>query len=643
MTLNLPAEILSKIAYYLSLDEKIICSGVCRQWKGVFQLASWDRITINDRNICSFTKWDNTDFPQYKENGEHVKNIIMTNTGAFEEDGWKLIQFTFPYIRRIYFSYINLCNVLIDEPDFCLHWVFLKTVVLNMGFYYFSGRNKFFEILSGLPCLRRIKLVANQKDSSSLRMGTFESMQKHLPLLEYISLNARLSRANQTALLTAKDIILGNSVTEFKLTCPNININWLCYFTRKYLNVRKLKLKTYLVTPAHTTQDTTTPLSAVIPQKFAHLENAYISVRHNENNEQDLLWKSISPSSIPVRRLAYRQGAHDSPCDKPSTDSLQLWVDNCSKTIEYLDISSFWKLDGISHIPFNFQYCPHLVYLNLSARVSIKLDCLLDNCKALKKIKLKLSKIICDQNTSGSSLSHDVSTISLYFLDIGTEMLNYISCRCRKLRNLGFHTVNITGNLSEETGSLLIDLSYSHLKSLSFKNTLICLYSNPNEKYILHRTAICCPLYSHSNNQKLCDNISDKAAIATDDKEQFKENQKSMWTDRYITESGPESVRNMSRVIESENATITRPYHFNVQEGRNAKTSSEFKSAAGHIDDQTKKTDVCSLDDAEIICLRQVFKEDQKEDLCHGYVEFRLGSLRKFQYSITNVSNNLQV
>ncbi|KAL0077628.1 hypothetical protein J3Q64DRAFT_1746571 [Phycomyces blakesleeanus] len=612
MSLELPFEVLSNIAEFLSLKDKIACTYVCKLWKDPFQVASWSYLKIyNSSSIYAITKPKTNEMTTYQINGKYAKGLYLYRTIRINSDCLQRIQQELPNIRNLTIGFVCLrkCNYGILSN--WRNWKFLDTLIVEMDDFLANPPSGFFDIFSFLPSLKKLELVEVTPKVLELKVEDFDALQVHAPLLENIHLYGVLTTLIHKDIKNIAKTVPANNVTEFELNCLNNDQRWIYFFARKYPNLRKFILGTEEISSLPVVScEKAVSLFASDLYAFSCLEELSVRMSGSSDDSHISFWKMFSSCNIPVKRLTYSPRFYQGTSDNISGRAIEASVKFFSNTIEELYISYFGAYKNIKDVTSALSCCTRLVKLNISTfRISIKLDKLLNGCKALKNIMLGEVDIDISSSAFNTRIPHDVSTISFVRSTITADTFNYLSPRCMKLQIMCVSESVISGSISEESGKLAIDLSSTNLKYFHLNGSEIKASNNLSDEPIsiniinIHR-----PISRHSLGLESDINKEAKTGPIYTSNEKSMENIDASWVHIYRLFDGSGHWNSAKRVLGKKESKRARKYYSNFQIRNKAETDNEYlRSWRG-----------------------QVLKKKWRKDLCRGYAEIRLGYIEKY-------------
>ncbi|KAI9016468.1 hypothetical protein CLU79DRAFT_762674 [Phycomyces nitens] len=612
MPFEIPFEILSNIAMFLSLEEKITCSYVCRLWREPFRLATWADTNIDTiKTYHSIVKSKPGEKTAYHKNGIYVKKLTINRFIRTKRAHLKAFQHEFPNLLHLSLGFVFLrkCNygIRANWND----WGFLSTLIVEMDDFVANPPKGFFDIFSFLPLLKRLELVEVTPRVMKLDMQDLETLLINAPLLEYVHLCGILSNLTSKALETLPKTCTPNNVRVLKINCLYNDVRWIYYFTQRYSNARELLLKLKETTSLpKMSLDIVFPTFFSAPRSFSRLEDLSLHFTGDSDDSHLLFWKLFPLLELPVKRLIYRPYFCNVVEDGISKQTIYFCVAALPTTIEELYIAFFETGDFGQCLNMDLSRFACLVKLNITAfKVSVNIDKLLNDCKVLKVIMLSDLEIDISPDACEPFTPHNISTIWISRSSTTTDTLNYISSRCRKLQALCFSGGVIVGSISEKTGRLLIDMSFSHLKYFHLNYPKIHSRSTYRIKDItINVIAIHKPVNRQLNGLQVNNTIKSQTALL--DGVQQKVAKEVIWFHVYRELGDAHNWKSTSRALGRKESKRATKYFQN------------FETRVKGNTDYYKKPNVYYYS--------QVPRRRWKKDLWNGYAEIRFGSIEEY-------------
>ncbi|KAL0085327.1 hypothetical protein J3Q64DRAFT_1860195 [Phycomyces blakesleeanus] len=297
------------------------------------------------------------------------------------------------------------------------------------------------------------------------------------------------------------------NLTILKLSCRNFRGCWVHYFSQKYPNIRTLILD--LNSNSEDIKDFMCMQKSLFytSLKFYDLERASITDYHVMHSPEDRILASYSICNIPIYNVIYKQVIYNTFKKDQYSRILTKHVKFLPSTLKTLAIPCYLKPSHPYYIDIDTGHLVSLVLLNISGQISIN-----------------LGKIFSDY------LSFAISVISFLDTEVSIYALNYISIKFGNIQSLGLCNSSITGPISEGTGCLTIDMSYSHLNHLHLSNCQTLSTNDPfDTKSLVQIIEIRSPVIPPLANQDSCDNTSENSEAVILEYEQPTDNENLIW------------------------------------------------------------------------------------------------------------------
>ncbi|KAI9024894.1 hypothetical protein CLU79DRAFT_745288 [Phycomyces nitens] len=464
---DIPFEIFSRIAIFLSTKDKIQCILTCKAWKSPFQDVLWDTISILNREkireICDQSTQRNI----YRTNGKRVKTLIFGRKLSVSDQELCIIQRQFMNLQSFCAPDSSLSFSEFGQTADWNNWRALKDLEIYVPVLdKVRSLDESLKIISNLPSLRRLEFTNGGFDDSLIySLQDMETLHAYLPKLEFLSIDMIL------APFEPKDMKAIESVTPADgLTCLDVKLDvrdyrWLYYFGHKYRNLRTLSWDSIYNLEIDDSKDISTMFSNVSPL-FPHLRSISVSSVCCSERRHLTFWRIFDMSRSPIKNASCLfTGVNDGR--ELLEEEIEGCMKHCSETLEKLSITCDVYAYNSSTISLSFSSCPHLVELYLDIRfLPIEFDTLLDRCTSLRSVRLSVDTPSVSSDALANSTTHGVVFIEFISSKLDTSILHYISFRCRNLHHLRLCDVLIYGPISQENGNIYIDMSYTNFEVL---------------------------------------------------------------------------------------------------------------------------------------------------------------------------------
>ncbi|KAL0073768.1 hypothetical protein J3Q64DRAFT_1780235 [Phycomyces blakesleeanus] len=219
------------------------------------------------------------------------------------------------------------------------------------------------------------------------------------------------------------------------------------------------------------------------------LNTVKINVEENSRQLEPIIWKLFRFFDIPVRYIDYFAYSYINTAVTIRDTLETLYIKECTS------YSRNWIItESMDHYP-----CLVDMYIDVR-RSSVALDVLLDHCVSLKRLKVDSGLLSVGPDSFASAPTstltasniHSLRMLIIGKLSISASILEYISFRCRRLEHMCLSKSTVSGDISENTGSLVIDILFNFHQVLfttslnanidSRTINLICISENLFEK-----------------------------------------------------------------------------------------------------------------------------------------------------------------
>ncbi|KAI9014510.1 hypothetical protein CLU79DRAFT_838363 [Phycomyces nitens] len=471
---ELPFEIISHIASFLSFKRKYICTFVCKSWQAPLQESLWSELRIfNRKKMKAICSKDTAEYQSYHRNGHHVKTLFLEGElGASDEELYTFQQH-FQNLNSLTIEQNGLSNDNFAVTANWHLWGKLTELTIHLSKWVSGSSEKpFLDIFACLPCLTKLRLSQGWVNGSMyFTWNDFETIHGYLPRLETLSVNMILASLSSNDLDLIQDIEPATRLIVFGPEAVYHDYRWLYYFARKYPNVQTLGKMSFgndrLVEDCPSSLG---PWFDSISCLFPYLKTITSVIGGHEGQPNLLFWNVLCPFNVPIKRLEY--DVHVSLITPDTFESIVgEAVNPFAKTVESVCIRTYNYIRGLWILTATLDHCPNLVELNLRIRcVIIQVDVLLNQCPALKRLKLSGGSLVISPEASKTTTLHGLRMMELTFIKTNSKTLNNISFRCRRLNYMQLTNTAITGSISPTTGNLCVDMSYTRFRVLLLRN-----------------------------------------------------------------------------------------------------------------------------------------------------------------------------
>ncbi|KAI9021671.1 hypothetical protein CLU79DRAFT_835545 [Phycomyces nitens] len=486
LTNVLPFEILGIISTFISTDDILACTAVCKAWNAPFKDTLWETVNIKTSErleaICSLSEEKNI----YQENGNRVQTLSFRKMIMMNDSQLHTIQ---TYFQRLKNLHLPIGSLTRDDFGQTADWNLWKSLIsleifmpaLTMD----NQKEEILNILSSLPCLKRLDLTQEYSHRvQSYSWETLESIHEYLPLLEHLRLNLILHPIPTKDIVLIKDVVPATTITCAEFFGHNMDHEWLFYFAMKYPNLQTLNAKTLYKNKLEEYTQDDEPVDTVsqVLDQFSCVKRVLLYQEAVQGLHYDAFWRLFHELIRSAKSLEYNLQLKDVDDDHQKStvrDSICL----CSETLEKLILRVKSRLNVPIRPSINLGICPRLVDLTMEvSNAAVEFDVLLDNCVLLNKIRFRGQQIILSSDPSKPIVQHGLQSIEIYMSRVDADVFKYTSCRCRNLCELSLNTVRVPVSIAPE-GFFYIDMSYTHFDVLNLEGVKFDLLDDYEDDY----------------------------------------------------------------------------------------------------------------------------------------------------------------
>ncbi|KAL0091421.1 hypothetical protein J3Q64DRAFT_1723564 [Phycomyces blakesleeanus] len=485
-----PQELISNIPPFLALKDKGSCSLVCKTWRIPFQESMHsDLIICNKYQLHEMFEIPKGNETPKQDTSHLLRFLTLRQNMDLSDEQLYTLQYKFQNIKYLHVGADSLSSVNFGITADWYLWRLLRELSINLGDERIpDAENAYLEIILRLPLLTYLKIVRGPLDPTRLTftLNDLETIHTHLLHLNRLELSSDLLPLSETDLTRITKISPANKMTLFGINTKSTDHRWLCYFARKYPNIRTLNFSTSNCEPELERQrDSIITLFKHVSHPFQHLKTVNIGNYNCPRKEYLLFWDMIAPCQIPLKNISLiaRKLSNTSYSSEEleglSIDIMKLCLQQFSNTLESVSI----EYDYNDAIPIDLNEIVgttcNLVHLKLdTALVSFKLDLLLDKTPCLKSLGLKKAHVEIDSITFSNPKRHALQSLKIFRSQIVSDVLRYLSFHCRELNVLDLVNTKVFGSISSTTGCNFIDMTYTRFKSLLIRNTEFIIKEN---------------------------------------------------------------------------------------------------------------------------------------------------------------------
>ncbi|OAD73723.1 hypothetical protein PHYBLDRAFT_64677 [Phycomyces blakesleeanus NRRL 1555(-)] len=472
---ELPFEILSQIASFLSKPDQCNASSVCRAWKRPFNEEFWRWTDIGyepgfDRSCCLLL-----DILGNGSNyGQMVRSLSLAEDIEIHCDIlWQLQT----YLTGL--TYISLPEASLTTS--CFHhlnrWLTWSTTLTRLRFCIHGmgvGVSDFLDLLEYLPRLQWLEYTPERATHSLFRLEDVETIHTHLKNLDTLILGTELSCLSPQNLELLSTVQPAVAMTFVKFSVNPVDLRWLYYWAIKYPRLRTLEWITrHDFDPVYMFRDETLLLFSQQDSPFEYLRNLRLLGGIYSRILDKTLIDLLCNFKIALKNIKYETqvGRNDA---QPTLQLIEDIMRSSSNTIEDFSLSLQHPIANPRTVPMTFSVCPHLVNLKICGWTThLGLDLLLDYCVAVKRLDITVDTLSIDSESSLAFFQsvHSMTYFRLIANSVHASVFNYLSKRCKNLQHMELLNVDIVGPQSVENGSMLIDMSFTHFKTLRLNCT----------------------------------------------------------------------------------------------------------------------------------------------------------------------------
>ncbi|KAL0088004.1 hypothetical protein F4703DRAFT_1843627 [Phycomyces blakesleeanus] len=440
------------------------------------------------QELCKIPKENETP----KQDTSHLLRSLTLGKNLFVFD--KLLytlQFKFQNIKYLYIEKYGLPPIYFGVTADWHLWKLLRELNIDLDDERIPAENPYLEIILRLPLLRRLKIARSPTHSKQLTftLNDLETIHTHLLHLNDLELSSDLLPLSETDLIRLTKVLPAKKMTVFGKYTRSTDHRWLCYFVRKYPNIRTLNFSISHYEPELKRQEgDMVSFFTQIPHPFQHLRTLNIGINDFQRREYLLLWDIIATCQISLKNISImscklNKDSYFSYSSEEfgslNLDIMKLFWRQFSKTLESFSIDYDYRdVIPIDIMEIAGTTC-NLVHLKLdTALVSFKLDLFLGKTPSLKSLDLGKSHVEIDSITFSNPKRHALQSLKIFRSQIVSDVLRYLSFHCRELNVLDLVNTKVFGSISSTTGCNFIDMTYTRFKSLLIQNTEFIIKEN---------------------------------------------------------------------------------------------------------------------------------------------------------------------
>ncbi|KAI9021670.1 hypothetical protein CLU79DRAFT_752695 [Phycomyces nitens] len=482
---RLPFEILTIIASFVSTADKLECIVVSRAWKTPFQDSLWRIIQIDRKSletICDPSRRD-----VYERNGHRVRSIQLCGGMRITHQQIDSLQHCFTHPKQL-----NVLQARLDQESFggMTDWSRWKSLTdLTMYAPCLTSDLLTVEMARVFPCLpfltRLVLGVTEFFKGYHYTWETLEMLHASLPRLEYLDTGLPFAPVLTKDMARIKNVAPASCMTDLTLSGLNMSVGWLVYYSLKYPKLSEFTSYPECSGMIQPGDDFMDHWSLLTLPNILCLKSVNIVQHATVGKRQNMFWRLFQQFFEPVKHLKYMLYLTDLVSGQ-TQDVLDECIQLSLGTVETLEIFIRFPYRNRFSDSMKLGACSRLVDLKMELpETVVEFDTLLTNCPVLKNVQLDDVLVKLCQNTSKTPEPHCLESMSIEFSKVSSDTLGYISHRCRKLRSMSLRYVEIYGTVSQYTGTLLLDMSWTQFDRLRLNGMVY-----RDKKHILNILAI---------------------------------------------------------------------------------------------------------------------------------------------------------
>ncbi|KAI9024307.1 hypothetical protein CLU79DRAFT_746545 [Phycomyces nitens] len=462
---DLPFEILSCIASYLTNDHRLNASLVCQAWHQPFTESVWKKLDIvTERsmdNLCNML----SSSPTHKRCGYLVKELVFRSNVRVSNEQFRLIRNHFQSLDYLWIYGGNISPYFFQKNT---SWLILPSLTkLHFSINEANlGKQEVLAVISSSPTLKHLELHQYQWASNpTFSFLDIEEIHTRLPKLESLSLKVKFDRisANDIPLVLQTTPAIRLTSLEFENIPDSL---WIYYWALKYPKLAALSWPTEN-NPRDETHVSLTPKDLPVPKNaFGHLKKIAIGSMKYKSTIHQIFFEFLSSLKVSLQDLTYTTHVDES-IPALTTTLIKGIMRSSSATLKTLDVEILNSIPDSLVIPTAIGYCFRLVDLSLSVcHMDFGLDILLEKCSALKSLRLIANTVSIRPEAFGWTSQHGLESFEICNTKVDIHLFDYLSQRCRQITRLNLFNLRVTGVLCLEAGSISINMPYNHFETL---------------------------------------------------------------------------------------------------------------------------------------------------------------------------------
>ncbi|KAL0087071.1 hypothetical protein F4703DRAFT_1942226 [Phycomyces blakesleeanus] len=480
---DLPVEILTKAAGFVSKYDLLQCTYVCRAWKEPFQDVFMQELVLSGtRTINNAVNPSANIYSQYQRYGHLVRRLTLKPKRLTANEKFLILQQHFPHIRSLCISELGLDNSLQADSFDWSSWGKITELDITIRLYGNTNpQNESLDTLRSFRNLRRLSFLSCIEINSygidifdygkvGFAFHNIETLHTYLPQLEYLKLETGFGVFSKEDLMDIQNILPAKKMSTLIITSGNLIVPWLCYFAQKYPNLKMLELQSGKA--PRTLFEPNDPYTEIAISRFLNTSSAFNHLHKVMIKEYDVqerifpvFWKILSPSNTTINSVSYITRYTKNNWEH-FKKIIKIPSGVRSTTLKALFIQARTNDAIAAPITGVVELCPNLVYLNLECeREKVELDVILDQCSRIRKLRIHGGQLVTSKYATLDSPVHGLERIDMLALKVDCTVFSYISSRCRSLSHMNLQYMRIYG-FSQETRELCISMPHTKLSEL---------------------------------------------------------------------------------------------------------------------------------------------------------------------------------
>ncbi|KAL0094613.1 hypothetical protein J3Q64DRAFT_1694163 [Phycomyces blakesleeanus] len=324
MPSELPFEILSIIASFISITDRFHCTTVCKSWTAAFKDSLRGVLIINPKNQQIVHHLLETE-QEIRENDKvSIWALQMIGSLNISTKDFQRIHKRFPRL-----TYLKIREESLDPKSYRVHWSAWKSLKhLELDLPNLESRTQFsriLEILSCLPSLENLTLEdCTLNQAYHCTWFDLEKLCDYLPLLEFLRLRIKFDEISTATVDRFRSLVPEIRLRTLEICCEGMDLIWLFYFSIKFPNIHTYFWEIEQVTSSRIGQDSRftssmdgydslkvshheiMSVASKIPCFFPYLQTLTINERAIPTWRHISFWTLVHNYRIPLKHLYYR-------------------------------------------------------------------------------------------------------------------------------------------------------------------------------------------------------------------------------------------------------------------------------------------------------------------------------------------------